>query len=137
MRERDAYLGELEAVYAQRAEALLAAEAKLEEQQVELDLRAARIKELETALATRNAQQLTSPLDDLTRIRGIGPHYARLLQGLGVQSFAAIAAWTPEQCSSFARELKVNPGRVERDRWVEQARALCDKAALVTPSDEL
>jgi predicted flap endonuclease-1-like 5' DNA nuclease len=137
MRERDAYLGELESVYAQRSEALLAAEEKLAEQQAELDARAARIRELELTLASRGTQPLAAGLDDLTRIRGIGPHYARLLQALGVQSFAAIAAWTPAECASFARQLKMNPGRVERDQWVEQASALCDRASLVTPSDEL
>jgi predicted flap endonuclease-1-like 5' DNA nuclease len=127
MRERDAYLAELEAVYAQRSEALLAAETKLEAQSAELELRAARIAELE---ASRTARSLQAPAatvrDDLTRIRGIGPHYARVLANLGVTSFAAIAAWTPEECTSFARQLKVNAGRVERDQWVEQARALCE-----------
>jgi predicted flap endonuclease-1-like 5' DNA nuclease len=135
MRERDAYLAELEAVYSQRSEALLAAEAKLEAQAVELALRAARIAELEAALEARNLQPIAAG-DDLTRIRGIGPHYARVLQGLGVSSFAAIANWSPQDCTSFARRLKVNPGRVERDKWVEQARALCD-AETGVPASEL
>jgi predicted flap endonuclease-1-like 5' DNA nuclease len=138
MRERDAYLAELEQVYAQRSEALLAAEAKLEAQQTELDVRAARIAELEAKLAARTSQPLSAAAqDDLTRIRGIGPHYARLLEGLGVASFATIAAWTPDDCTSFARLLKVNPGRVERDRWVEQARALCEAARATPPVEEL
>lgn len=129
MRERDAYLAELEAVYAQRSEALLEAETKLEAQAAELQLRAARIAELEAALEARMPRPLAAaPRDDLTRIRGIGPHYARVLQDLGVSSFAAVAAWTPEDCTSFARQLKVNPGRVVRDKWVEQARALCEPA---------
>jgi predicted flap endonuclease-1-like 5' DNA nuclease len=138
MRERDAYLTELEAVYSQRSEALLAAEAKIEAQAVELALRAARIAELEVALEARNQQPFaTPPGDDLTRIRGIGPHYARVLHGLGVSSFAAIAAWTPQDCTSFARRLKVNPGRVERDKWVDQARALCESEAVAPPATQV
>jgi predicted flap endonuclease-1-like 5' DNA nuclease len=138
MRERDAYLAELEQVYAQRSEALLAAEAKLEQQQAELDVHIARMAELEAKLAARTLQPLlAAPQDDLTRIRGIGPHYARLLQGFGVETFAAIAEWTPDDCTSFARQLKVNPGRVERDRWVEQARALCDVARATPPVEDL
>jgi predicted flap endonuclease-1-like 5' DNA nuclease len=138
MRERDAYLAELEQVYAQRSEALLAAEAKLAEQSDELDARAARIMTLEAKLSARTSQPLLAAAqDDLTRIRGIGPHYARLLQTLGVESFATIAAWTPDDCTHFARQLKVNPGRVERDRWVEQARALCDAARATPPVEDL
>lgn len=127
--ERDAYLGELEVVYAQRAEALLAAEKQLEALQSELEARNARIAQLEAALAARSSlsKNGTAP-DDLTRIRGIGPRYARQLQELGVRTFATIAAWTADECAHFARQLKVNPGRVERDRWVEQARALSDEA---------
>lgn len=138
MRERDAYLAELEQVYAQRSEALLAAEAKLEEQREELDARDSRIAHLEAKLAARSAQpRVAAPRDDLTRIRGIGPHYALLLQTLGVESFARIAAWSAEDCTWYARELKVNPGRVERDRWVEQARALCDAARGTQPVEDL
>jgi predicted flap endonuclease-1-like 5' DNA nuclease len=126
MRERDAYLAELEAVYSQRSEALLAAEAKLEAQAAELAARAARIAVLEQALRDRWPQPsaASEAADDLTRIRGVGPHYARLLQELGSGSFAAIAAWTSADCAQIGHHLKVNPGRIERDRWVEQARIL-------------
>jgi predicted flap endonuclease-1-like 5' DNA nuclease len=126
MRERDAYLAELEAVYTQRSEALLAAEAKLDAQAAELAARAARIAVLEQALRDRWPQPsaASEAADDLTRIRGVGPHYARLLQELGSGSFAAIAAWTAADCAQIGHHLKVNPGRIERDRWVEQARIL-------------
>ena len=127
LNERDAYLGELERVYAQRAEALLAAEKQVETLGAELEARNARVAQLEAMLAARSpsSKQGTAP-DDLTRIRGIGPRYARQLQELGVSSFAAIATWSADECAHFARQLKVNPGRVERDRWVEQARSLCE-----------
>ena len=61
---------------------------------------------------------------DLTRIRGIGPGYARQLYALGVSSFAHIAAWTPDDIARFGKKLKTPAGRIERDRWVDQAREL-------------
>jgi predicted flap endonuclease-1-like 5' DNA nuclease len=138
MRERDAYLGELEAVYAQRAETLLALEQQIETQKVELAKRDARIAQLEAALAARAAMAKPAVIpDDLTRIRGIGPRYAQMLHELGVRSFAAIAAWTQDDCAHFAGQLKMKPGRVERDRWVEQARALCEPGAKATNEPDL
>lgn len=137
--ERDAYLAELENAHGQRLEALRAAESRIAVLEAELDVRTDRIGELEAKLAARaslHAQRTAAARDDLTQIRGIGPHYARLLEGMGVGSFAAIAAWSVDDCGDFARRLKVNPTRVERDRWVEQARAL-SAAARVTPAEEL
>jgi predicted flap endonuclease-1-like 5' DNA nuclease len=64
--------------------------------------------------------------DDLRLIRGIGPGYQRALVALGVQSFASIAAWTDEDIVKVSRELGIKPGRIQRDRWIEQARALAD-----------
>jgi predicted flap endonuclease-1-like 5' DNA nuclease len=138
MRERDAYLGELEAVYAQRAETLLALEERIEAQKAEIEARDARIAQLEAALAARSAlAKAAAPADDLTRIKGIGPRYAQMLQELGVRSFAAIAAWSQDDCAHFARQLKVKQGRIERDRWVEQARALCDPGAKASNEPDL
>lgn len=135
--ERDAYLAELEQAHSQRLDALRAAEARIAVLQAELDVRTDRIAELEAKLAARpSAPRMAATRDDLTLIRGIGPHYARMLEGMGVASFAAIAAWTATDCQDFARRLKVNPTRVERDRWVEQARAL-SAAARVIPAEEL
>lgn len=136
LNERDAYLGELERVYAQRADLLLAAEKQVETLRAELEARNARIAQLEATLAARSPlSKRGSAPDDLTRIRGIGPRYAHQLQELGVQTFAAIAAWSADECAHFARQLKVNPGRVERDRWVEQARSLCEAEPNAKPSE--
>lgn len=127
LNERDAYLGELERVYAQRADLLLAVEKQVETLRAELESRNARVAQLEATLAARSpSSKHGATPDDLTRIRGIGPRYARQLQELGVHTFAAIAAWNADECAHFARQLKVNPGRVERDRWVDQARSLCE-----------
>jgi predicted flap endonuclease-1-like 5' DNA nuclease len=132
MRERDAYLAELEDVYAQRSAALLKAEAELETLRGRLAEQQARIDALSQPSTARDVSPPTaadpagtgSADDDLTRIRGIGPRYARILQGSGVRSFEQIAAWTPDDLLAIGRTLKITRGRIERDQWVEQARVL-------------
>ncbi len=64
--------------------------------------------------------------DDLTRIKGLGPKIAALLQGLGVSSFAQIAAWDDAEIDRIDAELGTFAGRIRRDNWVEQARLLAE-----------
>ena len=61
--------------------------------------------------------------DDLKRIRGIGPVMERLLNDIGVTSFAQLAAFTPEDVRRVAAVIETFPGRIERDDWVGQASA--------------
>lgn len=68
------------------------------------------------------------PGDDLTRIKGIGPRLAARLADLGIARFEQIAAWNPDHAAEISRTLGF-PGRVLRDRWVEQARDLCADAS--------
>jgi predicted flap endonuclease-1-like 5' DNA nuclease len=63
-------------------------------------------------------------VDDLTRIKGLGPKLSALLATLGVTSFAQIAAWTDEDLSRIDSQLGAFAGRPARDQWVEQARLL-------------
>lgn len=63
------------------------------------------------------------PADDLRQIKGIGPKIAGILNDLGVRRYAQIAAWTPEDVDSINEHLKFK-GRVEREGWIEQAKAL-------------
>lgn len=63
--------------------------------------------------------------DDLTRINGIGPRMAERLAHLGVTSLGQLAAWTPQDIAQFEEHLPaMQRGKVEREGWVEQARAL-------------
>lgn len=62
--------------------------------------------------------------DDLTRIKGIGPKFARLLGELGVTTFAAIAAWTSDDVELYAAELGVKPSRIEKAGWIASATSL-------------
>jgi predicted flap endonuclease-1-like 5' DNA nuclease len=62
--------------------------------------------------------------DPLTRIKGLGPKAASLLDGLGVTTFAQIAAWDDGDVAAIDAQMGAFKGRVTRDRWVEQARLL-------------
>ncbi|HYA80447.1 MAG TPA: hypothetical protein VED87_05930, partial [Methylocystis sp.] len=78
-------------------------------------------------LPGRPPQALSSPRsgtpDDLTRIKGVGPKSAEKLHGLGVYHFDQIASWTIDEARYVSAALGV-PGRVEKGKWVQQARQL-------------
>jgi predicted flap endonuclease-1-like 5' DNA nuclease len=61
--------------------------------------------------------------DNLRRLIGIGPVNEKLLKGQGVTTFAQIAAWTTADIERIEHALQFG-GRVERERWVEQAKLL-------------
>lgn len=63
--------------------------------------------------------------DDLTRLNGVGPVLARKLHAAGVTRFAQIAAWTEQDIAAMDDKLSFK-GRIERDGWVAQAKALAD-----------
>ena len=62
--------------------------------------------------------------DDLKLIVGIGPVLERMLQQLGINSYRQIARWTDRDIDEFNARLPDFPGRIRRDAWVTQARAL-------------
>lgn len=61
--------------------------------------------------------------DDLKLLRGIGPQNERRLNALGIFHFRQIAAWTPDEAAWVGSYLAF-PGRIERENWIAQARAL-------------
>ncbi|MCS6879244.1 MAG: hypothetical protein NZP72_13215 [Geminicoccaceae bacterium] len=63
------------------------------------------------------------PRDDLKLIKGIGPVLERRLNELGIRTFADLAALTPERAKEIDAAIEF-PGRVERERWVEQAKEI-------------
>jgi NADH-quinone oxidoreductase subunit E len=69
------------------------------------------------------ADAATGQADDLQKIKGIGPKIATVLNDLGIDSYAQIAAWTPDNVAWINEHLKFK-GRVERERWIEQATEL-------------
>ena len=59
--------------------------------------------------------------DDLTRIKGLGPKLAKLLETLGITRFEHIAAWSDADIDRIDAQLGNFQGRIRRDNWVEQA----------------
>ena len=64
------------------------------------------------------------PQEDLQRIRGIGPKLAQTLEEKGVTGTAQIAGWTDGDVAWWDENLEGFRGRVSRDEWVAQAKAL-------------
>jgi predicted flap endonuclease-1-like 5' DNA nuclease len=69
--------------------------------------------------------------DNLLEIKGLGPRIAMMLNGLGVTRFEQIARLTPEEQIKLDQHLGPFKGRIEQDRWIDQARILAsgDRAA--------
>lgn len=64
--------------------------------------------------------------DDLTRIKGVGPKLNDMLHAIGVYHFAQIAGWNADEITEVDARLEAFQGRIERDRWAEQAGYLAD-----------
>ncbi|TPJ69551.1 proton-conducting membrane transporter [Mesorhizobium sp. B2-7-1] len=78
------------------------------------------------ALAAKKAaapQAATGKADNLRRLIGIGPVNERLLKGLGVTTYAQIAAWTADDVKRIEEVLNFD-GRIAREKWIEQAKLL-------------
>ncbi|WP_363349285.1 30S ribosomal protein S2 [Methylocystis echinoides] len=61
--------------------------------------------------------------DDLAKLNGVGPQLVKKLNDAGVFHYWQIAAMTPADVEKVDADLKLN-GRISRDGWVDQARAL-------------
>jgi predicted flap endonuclease-1-like 5' DNA nuclease len=64
------------------------------------------------------------PPDPLTRMKGLGPKAEAMLNGLGIIHYAQIAGWSAADIARVDAQMGAFRGRIERDRWVEQARYL-------------
>ena len=76
--------------------------------------------------ATETVAPLRAPAtepDDLTLISGIGAATAQKLQAAGIVSYRQLATLGGEQIERLEVTIK-RPGRIRRDRWIEQAREL-------------
>ena len=62
--------------------------------------------------------------DDLKLIVGIGPVLERMLHQLGITTYRQIGRWSERDIDDFDARLPEFPGRIRRDGWVTQARAL-------------
>lgn len=65
-------------------------------------------------------------LDDLKRIKGIGPVMERSLHEQGIHSFEQLANLTKAEIDQLTAAIAAFPGRIEREDWVGSARRLLD-----------
>ena len=81
-------------------------------------------KKAETKKAEAPAEALfTAPegaADDLKKISGVGPVLEKKLNGLGITTYAQIAAFTADDIAKVDEALSFK-GRIERDNWLQQA----------------
>lgn len=69
------------------------------------------------------ARKARTAKDDLKQLSGVGPKLEQVLNGKGITRLAEIAAWSDEDVSRIDAELGFD-GRIGRDDWVGQAKAL-------------
>lgn len=85
---------------------------------------AAAVAEAESAraaVATMEPDPEPVVVDDLKAIRGIGAKMEAKLNELGITSLHQIAAFTDDEIERVSAGIGAFPGRITRDRWVEQA----------------
>ena len=61
--------------------------------------------------------------DDLAKLNGVGPQLVKKLNDAGIFHYWQLAAMTPGDVEKVDADLKLN-GRIARDGWLDQARAL-------------
>ena len=77
------------------------------------------------AEAKKAAPKAAAGSDDLKKLSGVGPALEKKLNEAGVTTFAQIASWGEAEIAEFDEKLSFK-GRIEREGWVEQAKALAD-----------
>ena len=86
--------------------------------------RASQPKSTKNVAAPKAAKvAMSTDVDDLSRITGVGPAIVKKLHALDVTSFAQIVAWTPEEVADMDEKLSFK-GRIDRDNWLVQAAEL-------------
>lgn len=84
-------------------------------------------KKLHTPAKKTIAQrEATLGKDDLTQISGVGPKIQEKMYAEGITQFEQIAAWKAADIRIFDEKLSFK-GRIKRDEWVKQAKALMKK----------
>ena len=84
------------------------------------------VYQAEASSTTDRFELLAAPRgapDDLAKITGVGPQIEKKLNEHGVFHYWQLAAMTTAEAAKLDADLKFN-GRVARDKWSDQARAL-------------
>jgi small subunit ribosomal protein S2 len=94
-----------------------------------MDLGAADAPIVDVPVSTGDAsgfELLTAPRgapDDLARLQGVGPQIVKKLNDYGIYHYWQLAAMSPADVDKADRDLKLS-GRIARDGWIDQAKAL-------------
>jgi len=67
--------------------------------------------------------------DDLKKIKGIGPKFEKDLNSKGIYYFRQIGAWKVADVKMVEDLIDSIPGRIKRDEWVKQGKALAKSSA--------
>jgi len=78
----------------------------------------------EAVAATARPMHERVQVDNLKKIKGIGPKVEGLLNSLGITSYSQIAAWDDDEIDRVDAQLGAFAGRIRRDDWPAQARYL-------------
>ncbi len=116
------------AAVAAAAAAKARAEQEAAEKKAKADAEAAKAPPPPAAPSAAAAVSAPSPAapvqgDDLTRIHSIDAAVKDRLYRLGVRTFAAIAAWTPDDLRTIGQSLGFQ-ARILEENWIEQAKIL-------------
>lgn len=109
---------------------------KLEKEKAKLKAEIAKLKKTpatKTPLPSINFAHLgkatSAEKDKLTLISGIGPVVEGKLNGLGIFTFSQIAKLKTSDMEAIDKLLQLFPGRVKRERWLQQATKLMNAEA--------
>ncbi|MEP2945887.1 MAG: helix-hairpin-helix domain-containing protein [Lentilitoribacter sp.] len=72
-----------------------------------------------------SAEPLAERNDDLKKITGVGPKLEQVLNKQGISTYAQIANMSAKEMAEIGENLGF-PGRIERDDWAGQAKALIE-----------
>lgn len=64
--------------------------------------------------------------DDLKVISGVGPFIEEKLNNLGIYTYEQVSLFDKKMVNMITDAIEFFPGRIERDNWVKQAKALYD-----------
>ena len=88
------------------------------------------LKKTVKKIVAKKPKSLSKPrkagADDLTIVKGIGPKIQGQLNEFGIYHYDQIAAWKKLECNWINGSLSFK-GRIEREEWVKQAKALAKK----------
>ncbi len=90
-----------------------------------VELSATPVVKTKAAAAAKPATRARK-VDDLKQISGIGPKLEQVLNARGIRTLAEIAAWSDADIARVDQELGFD-GRIARDGWVAEAKALTAK----------